>query len=475
MISKRSLKLFKKAAKTLPAYKDFLEKANCNPAFIKRVPDFANVPITSKKTYLQHYAQQDLVWPADWNGPMAICSTSGSTGEPYYFPRSKELAEQASWMAEMFLRNSSYGKGRTLVLMGFGMGVWIGGIITLRAFEIAAERMGAPVSFLPTGYNKVELFKALKNIAPGYDQTIIIGYPPFVKEIVDEAEAAGIDMRQLHIRLVFAAEAFTETFRNYVSYKAAIKNPLFDTMNIYGSADIGAMAYETPLSILVRRLAIEDPFLYKELFGQMEKTPTLAQYNPKCIEFEAVGNELIITGNSALPLIKYAIGDHGGVLTYKEMVKLFKRYNLDLSAETDKARIGAHTKKHPFVFVYERTDLAITLHGMIIYPEFIKEGLLMPGLPAYFTERFSMSTKHDVRHNQFIQINIELQQGVEPSKELEAKALEAIHASLVKKSSEFAEVSKSKASRKLVQIVLWPNGHPRYFNPGVKQKWVEKS
>ena len=150
-------------------------------------------------------------------------------------------------------------EGRTLVLVGFGMGVWIGGIIVLRSLEIAADRMDAPVSILPTGYNKKEVFKALRRLSPDFDQTIIIGYPPFVKELVDEAEGEDIDLTKLNIRFVFAAEAFTERFREYLCAKAGVDNLLKDTLNIYGTADLGGMAYETPLSILVRRLAQEDP------------------------------------------------------------------------------------------------------------------------------------------------------------------------------------------------------------------------
>jgi hypothetical protein len=85
-----------------------------------------------------------------------------------------------------------------------------------------------------------------------------------------------------------------------------------------------------------------------------------------------------------------------------------------------------------------------------------------------------MATKNDIHHNQFLQVNIELQADVEPTPELEAKAHEYISKSMIEKSSEFAEVSKSKASASLLQVVLWPNKHPRYFSPGVKQKWVEK-
>ncbi len=475
MISDRSLQLFYKASSELTAYKKYLKDKKFNPKLVKGLEDFSKIPLSSKNNYLRPAQHKDLVWSKSWEGPISFCSTSGSTGEPYYFPRDNNLAVQASWMAEDFLRNSSYGNTKTLVIMAFGMGVWIGGIFTLRAFEIAAERMNAPVSFLPTGYNKTEVFKALKRLSPEFDQTILVGYPPFVKEIIDQSESEGIDLKTLNIRLMFAAEAFTETFRNYVSEKAGVKNPLLDTLNIYGTADVGAMAYETPLSILVRRLSLEDPLLYKDLFGQIEKTPTLTQYDPAFIEFEEVDNELVITSDGALPLVRYAIGDHGGVLTYKALESIFARYGINLKDKIVENGLQDTVSKNPFVYVYERADFSTTLHGIIIYPEFIKEGLLKPKLVDYFTERFTMSTKYDIYHNQFLQINIELQPGVETNDKLVHLAHNSIRKSLIEKSSEFAEVSKSKESEKLIHIILWSNGHPRYFTPGVKQKWVEKT
>jgi phenylacetate-CoA ligase len=474
MISDRSLALFHKAASELPAYKAYLRASKFDPATVKTVDDFKRIPLTSKKSYLQLALHKDLIWSDSWRHSLLFCATSGSTGEPYYFPRDDSLAEQASIMAEEFLRNSSYGTGHTLVLMGLGMGVWIGGLITLRAFEIAAQRLQAPVSFLPTGYNKVEIFKALKKLSPQFDQTILVGYPPFVKEIVDEAESEGILLKDQNVRLMFAAEAFTERFRTYVCEKVGIKNPLLDTLNIYGTADIGAVAYETPLSILVRKLALENPLLYKDLFGQIEKTPTLAQYNQDFIDFEEVNGEVILTSNSVMPLIRYAIGDHGGVISYDHVCQLLNRYGIDLEQKIKNSGIAKTIKKRPFVFVYERIDMATTLHGIIIYPEFIKEGLLNPKLMPFFTERFTMSTKNDIHHNQFLQINVELKKDIEQSEKLQRQALHAIRNSLIEKSSEFAEVSKSRNSEKLLQVILWPNGHPRYFTPGVKQKWIEK-
>ena len=474
MITEKSLQLFHKAATEVPAYKGFLASKGVDPSAISDLASFQTVPITSKKDYLQTNSRLDLIWPEDQQGSLWYCSTSGSTGEAYYFPRKDDIAARGSWFAEAFLNYSSYGEGSTLIIVGFGMGVWIGGVITLRSFEIAAERMDKSVAFLPTGYNKAEIFKALRKLSPDYDQTILIGYPPFVKEVVDEAEGEGIDLSSLNMRLLFAAEAFTDTFRDYVCKKAGVANPYLDTLNIYGTADLGALAYETPISILIRKLAIEDPLLYQDIFGQIEKTPTLAQYHPDFIEFEEIDGELFLTSDGAIPLIRYAIGDHGGIFTFEHVKQIFHRYGIDLAEEARKYGIDNTVSQRPFVYVYERTDLSATLHGIIIYPEFIKEGLLQSEMVSNFTEKFTMSTKNDVHHNQYLEINLELQESVEPSATLEELARRSITSNLISKSSEFAEIAKSREADHLIQIVLWTNGHPKYFAAGTKQKWVEK-
>ncbi|HEX5797624.1 MAG TPA: hypothetical protein VFX86_04525 [Candidatus Saccharimonadales bacterium] len=472
MISKRSIDLFHRAAQGIKGYKDFLAENDCDPADIKTPKDYQDIPVTGKNNYLTAYTLFDLVWEEELRQTLLFCSTSGSTGEPYYFPRSEELSRQYSILIENYL--NQHKKGKTLVIIGFGMGVWIGGVITLRAFEIASERAKIPLSILPTGYNETEILKALKKLAPGFDQTILVGYPPFIKEVVDDARRKKIQLSELNIRFIFAAEAFTETFRDYVCNKAGVGNPLLDTLNIYGTADIGAMAYETPLSILIRRLSGKNQKLYKSIFGQIEKTPTLAQYDPEFIEFEQVDDEILLTGNSVLPLIRYAIGDNGGVITYRQMSDIFADNGKDLDKEIKKAGIGKFVKKQPFIFVYERKDFSISLHGLNIYPEFVKEALLDKRLVDDVTERFTMITRFDRGQNQYLEINLELQAGVVPTVELEALAHKIITRKLREKSSEFAEISKTKNSEKLLSVAFWPNRHPRYFKPGIKQKWVGK-
>jgi phenylacetate-CoA ligase len=242
------------------------------------------------------------------------------------------------------------------------------------------------------------------------------GYPPFVKDVVDDAAQEQIDMKALNIRLMFAAEVFTEPFRDYLAEKVGIQNVYTDTLNIYGTADIGAMAWETGVSVLLKRLLLKDKKLYKAFFGKLNRMPTIAQYNPHFITFEAVNEEILLTGNSALPLVRYALGDHGGVISFKEMKTTLAQHGYNLEQEAKKAGLSGKLYELPFVYVYERNDFSTTLYGLQIYPEVIREVLTKKSIAGYVTGKFTMLTKFDSSHDQYLEINIELKKNAKEDK-----------------------------------------------------------
>ena len=124
----RALSLFRRASKNVPAYRDFLHRSRVNPQKITTFADFAQIPPINKKNYLREYSLEELSWGGTLKRNLVFTATSGSTGQPYYFPRSEGLDWQGSLVHEMFIRNNSTTiNGPTLVLVCFGMGVWIGG------------------------------------------------------------------------------------------------------------------------------------------------------------------------------------------------------------------------------------------------------------------------------------------------------------------------------------------------------------
>jgi phenylacetate-CoA ligase len=461
--------LYRSAAAQVPAYKDLLKKNK-----VTTDTKFDSLPYTSKSSYLQKYPLEDLVWNGSLAVPLVFTSTSGSTGQPFYFPRGAQLDKQNEIIKRLFFENNINSiTSPTLVIICFGMGVWIGGVLTYQAF-VAMRSENYPISILTPGINKQEIFRALTNIGNNFKQIIIGGYAPFVKDIIDEAPANGIDFKKIDTRFIFAAEAFTETFRDYSVNSTGLKNPLIDTMNIYGSADIGSMAFETPFAILARRLATANTELFKALFGKINRTPTLAQYNPRFISFEAIDGQLYLTGNNTIPLIRYGIGDHGGVFTFDSLNRIFSDHGIDLRKEAVNSHIGELIYQLPFVYVYERIDLSTTLYGLQIYPETIREAILEKPFLDYYTGKLTLITKFCERQNQYLEVNIEVRKDQKITKSFINRTLDNITTHLIMKNSEYSELYKSIGARARPKLIPWPAEHPTYFKSGAKQRWVMK-
>lgn len=472
---KQLLRILKEASRTVPAYKKFLTSNKIDVDAIKTLKDFDTIPPVTKKNYLRAYPWRDLSKNNSLkNDPLVMTSTSGSTGEPFYFPRTQAIDIQSSVAHQMFLRSAKVSKNKsTLVIDCFGMGVWIGGLITYQAFKYISER-GYAMSIITPGINKREIFQALKNIGGAYDQIILCGYPPFIKDVIDEGKAKGILWSDYSLKIIFAAEGFSETFRDYIIKEAGIHDVYRDTMNIYGSADIGTMAQETPVCILLRRLALSNKELYMSLFGQGTRLPTVAQYIPEFINFESKNGSVYCTGDNALPLVRYEIGDNGGVLTYKEVEELCNQAGVDLKTEIKKAKIEDTIIELPFVSVYERSDFSASFYGALIYPEFIKKGLSHELLDEYITGKFTMSTKNDKNENQYLEINIETKSNQKITKTLQTQVKKLLLSTLTSHSAEYKKILESLEDKAHPKLVFWEYGHETHFLAGAKQKWIKK-
>lgn len=464
-----SLEIFRTAAKRVPAYQKFLRANGIKPTSVKSFEDFTNLPAVQKNNYFQKYKLAELVQDQAYaHDPLVMTATSGSTGKPTYFPRSQTIDWQYSVLAEFFLNNGP--KGATLLINCFGMGVWIGGVITYEAFHLAALR-GQKVTVITPGINKKEIFHALRELAPVFPNVILAGYPPFIKDVLSEAKAEKIQFSKFRTRLLFAAESFTEDFRLHVCNLAGIKNLFADTLNIYGSAELGAMAFETPGSIFIRRLALKSQRVFNSLFPQNSQ-PTLAQYNPEFVSFEEQGRSIFITANSPCPFVRYQIGDTGGVYTLEHVASIFSEHGIDLYKEAKKQQVKLlHL---PFVFVHVRDDFSTKLYGAIIHPQHIQDALEKPQLKNFVTGKFTCSTKSDRQHNQFLEINVELKKGVSVLPRLARLVQESVVESLLKKNAEYKNNYQAIPKKVTPVIQLWEYESPNFFAPGIKQKWVIK-
>ncbi|MCL4363689.1 hypothetical protein M1328_00430 [Patescibacteria group bacterium] len=472
---RESLSLFHQMAESVPAYKDFLKHQHISHKTVKKWSDFKKIPSISKKNYLRKYHLKELLFGGKLDLPLVYTATSGSTGPPFYFMRGEDLDWQYSVIIEQFLENSTLDlKKPILVLVCFGMGIWIGGLITYKAFEIAAKRNNYALSLITPGINKQVIFNILQLLAPQYEQLVLVGYPPFIKDIIDESETANLDLKKYRKAILFAAESISEEFRDYIADKAGIKNLYLDIMNIYGSADIGAMAYESSLSTLIRRIAQRNKHMFETVFQPINKTPTLSQYNPLFTNFEESEGEILLTGKNALPFVRYAIGDKGGVFDYDQIDDKLLSHGVSLKKEISKIGIGHSASRLPFVYIYERIDLSATFYGLWIYPEWFRKALLLAPISRFLTGKFTLQTKFNSKQDQYLEINLELKKGVDQSDVDIDLILKKMIDALRENSSEYRELSDKLKKQAWPRLKFWPNESVNYFQPGIKQKWVKR-
>jgi phenylacetate-CoA ligase len=469
-----ALGLFHEMARRVPAYKDFLEKNSLKASSIKTIADFQRVPLLNKDNYLRKYPREMLCWDGKLNSePWIFSATSGSTGEPFYFPRTDLQDQFYAITAETYLRENFKIQDRTtLYIDAFAMGVWIGGLFTYEAVHRVAQK-GYALSIITTGINKAEVINAVKNLGENFDQVIIGCYPPIMRDIIDLGNEQGLDWGKYNLGIVFSAEGFSEEFRDYIVKHGKLANVLTSSLNHYGSVDLGTMSHETPLTILVRRQAIKDQALFKKLFGEETKLPTFTQYLPEMFYFEAVDQSIVCSSYAGLPLVRYELNDRGGVMRMKGIAAVYSSTEKDLSQEIDKAAIGKPWNL-PVVYLYERNDFSVTFIGAQIYAEEVKKALLDSALHSTVTGKFTMASGYDADANAILEVNVELRQGVPESKQVSQAIQKCITETLVKENSEYRSNYSEYGAKIEPKIQLWQNGDPTYFSDKGKQKWVKK-
>ena len=471
---KRALELFHFMSQRVPAYKDFLRKNKINPTLIRTINDFKSITPLDKNNYLRVYPLEKMCWDGNLkNKRWTIAVNSGSTGEPFYFPRDKEQDRQYAINAELYLRNSfDLDKNSTLYIDCFAMGAWIGGLFTYEAIRLLAERKKYKLSIYTPGIFKDEILKAVVNLGPKFDQIIIGGYPPFVKDVIDDGASLGINWGKYKLGFIFSAEGFTEEFREYIFNKAKIKDYYRRSLNHYGTADMGTMAHETPVCILIRKLALSNSRIYNKLFS-FKRLPTFAQYFPELFFFEEIKGNLFCSGYSGLPLVRYDLKDLGGTYSWPQINKIFTSEKMILKDEIKKSGIKDTIWNLPFVYVYERSDFIVKLYGANIFPDTIRRALELEEFGEILTGKFTMITKYDKNLNQFLEINVELKRGARLSEKLRGLIQKKIVNMLLEENSEYKSNFKSNPERQRPQLIFWEYEHPNYFKPGIKQKWVK--
>lgn len=462
------LQLGQEVSNYVPAYQAFLSEHQIDPQSLSTLADFQALPLTNKKNYIQKYPLNELCWQGKLENCDFMAVSSGSTGKPTFWPRFiSDEYQIATRFEQIFYDSFQADRGTTLAVVCFSMGTWVGGMYTANCCRHLAAK-GYPITVVTPGNNTKEIFRVIQELAPLFERVILLGYPPFLKNTIDEGIEQGISWQEHNIKLVMAGEVFSEEWRNIVIEKIGSNNPYFDSVSLYGTADAGVLGNETPLSICIRRFFADHPDLAHEFFGE-SRLPTLVQYDPLNRYFEVQDGTLLFSGNNGIPLIRYHIADTGGIVSYDEMLRYLKNKGFDPIAEL-LIKNNRGIRALPFVYVFGRSNFTLSYYGANIYPENIQVGIEQPGIRDWVTGKFVMEIKQDAEANSLFTIAIELVPGLTKNEDIENAIAFSIYTQLIRLNSEYANYVAPQYQ--LPHITLYEYGNQEYFPLGVKHRYT---
>lgn len=346
---------FHRNAERIPLYKNFLKKRKINHKKIRTVADFLEkVPETNKQNYI--FRTNDiskLCINGDYHKINLLVKSSGHSGKQCYWAKSHTIDPFGEAVLTIGLdENFDISSRKTLIINGFILGSWVTGI-TFNEFA------SSHCPIINVGPNCQEIIQTIRDVGHQFEQILITGYPPFIKELVDYGNSTGFPWKKYKMNFAAGGEDFPESWRDYIRGKSgALK-----IRSGFGASDIGILGgVETDTTVAIRRLADKDHRIKKELFGDVEDTPMLFQYPTNLFIHANDKKELVFTTilpEAVQPVIKYNLKDSGGVITHKEMQEKLHKLKI-------KQKIKLPL---PFLYIIGRSDGPVNFHAFLVYPE----------------------------------------------------------------------------------------------------------
>ncbi len=420
----RALRTAREAARRVPAYREHLERHGIDP---NRIAGLDELPETDKASYIDANPLPSRC--VDGRLPLlgtTIDESSGSTGTPYNWVRGAAERDHVRRMISFFARYA-FGSQPMVVLNAFSMGAWATGLTT----AIALERNGLVKA---TGPHVEKIIGTMRELGPGY-RYLVVGYPPFLKLLLDEGDARGFGWSAYEMHALLGGEGNSEGLRDYLlrRFRSVVSG--------YGATDVEiGLAAETPVTIALRRLALERRDIAEALFGDANRVPMVFQYNPMLhhVETNARGELLFTVCRAATlsPKVRYNVHDEGGVLRDDELRRRLAPFGI--TPESLAPEGFGRLVRMPYLFVFGRADSTVSVMGANIYPADVEGGIYADPSLASHVRSFRLSLLEERPGETRPLVSVELERG-EPTEAVRAALAAAVERHLLATNTDYRE------------------------------------
>ena len=332
-VDARVLAAFHEVAARMPWYRTLLDEAGVLPDDIRSLDDFTRLcPTLHKQNTFERFGVRALAATTPVADLASVLTSSGHGGRFSFGLTTREMEAAGADAIDGALDEAFEVRTRpTLALNCLPMGVTFGSRCMTVATTSVREDMATAL---------VDAF------GPAFAQVLLVADPLFLKRLVDFAQARGLDWRRYRVQVVVGEEVFGERFRTYMASRLGLgADAGHDTwlMSSMGVGELGLhLFYETRAAVALRRLAVADPAIARDLFGSADDTcgtPMCFTYDPRRIfpEVDApdpngFGRLLVSMLDATLPvpLLRYETGDVARPLDARQVRTLLARHGASI-------------------------------------------------------------------------------------------------------------------------------------------------
>lgn len=355
----RAAYVARRARQRVPAYRDYY--SHIGPFGIT-AGAWDRLPVTDKESFVKRYSVEERCCAGSLPPRgVTVDESSGSTGSPTNWVRGWDERMETKELLHLAF-SAAFGRERIFAINAFVLGAWATGMIVIQS-------IGELCIMKSTGSDATKVFSTMTAFGPGY-RYIIMGYPPFLKSLVDNED---FDWHRYTVDAVYGGEAITDQMRAHLSKTFA------RVIGSYGASDLEInIALENEFTIAVREALATDEALRNELVKDFGSLPSVFQFDPLDYYIESNHrNELLFTLNRpsiVAPKVRYNLHDVGHTLRYREAIAAIERAGRTDIIAGLRAR-GYRAVNLPLLFLYGRSDLSVSYFGATVSPEGIRQAL----------------------------------------------------------------------------------------------------
>ena len=352
--------IVKHAYANVPLFRSRLDERGVRPEHIKTLKDIALLPFFKKTDLRDTYPFGLFAVPM--SEVVRLHASSGTTGKPIVVGYTRE--DLAVWSEVMGRAMSGAGLTKhDIVQVAYGYGLFTGGL----GAHCGVEEIGATVVPASVGNTQRQVM-----LIRDFGVTGICCTPSYFVHLIEQANAVGIDMRKLPIRVgIFGAEPWSQGMRERLEQGAGI-----EAFDIYGLSEIIGPGVAVECTEHQGLHVFEDHF-YPEIID-----PDTGEVLP-----DGQFGELVLTTLSkyAMPMIRYRTRDLTRIIT-------------------EKCRCGRTIRRIDRISA--RSDDMFIIRGVNVFPSQIEAALLtVEGVSANYmiiltTENGMDSIELDVEINE---------------------------------------------------------------------------